>query len=572
MRLLHSLCLLPLAAAFGLYEQSVFSPKSLSGSSVSDVQFPSLLDADLEDLAAGLEKGLFTSVDLVNAYTQRILEVNATLKAVTQINPDALSIASDLDAARKNGTITGPLHGIPILLKDNIATADKMDNTAGSYALVGAKVPEDSTVAAKLRKAGAIILGKTNLSQWANYRSMNSSSGWSATAGQTEGAYYPQQDPSGSSSGSGVASSLGLALASLGTETDGSIISPSDANNLVGIKPSVGLTSRHLVIPISEHQDSVGPMARSVKDAAYLLSAIVGQDPNDNYTSAIPFPADQTPDYVGACNYFALRGARIGVPRNLIDLDLSDDSQPYAPLLPAFEAALDVLRSAGAAVIDNITLPGYDTISKNNFESIVLNSDFPQNLAAYFSELTVNPNNISSLKDLDEYTHSDPREDVENHDTGVWDRAFEVTATTSPAEAWGNYTANQYYAGELGLFGAIKNYSLDAMVLPTLFASSFPAVLGAPVITVPMGQYPEDAKKLRNRYGNQWLVAPGIPFGMSFMGERFSEEKLVGLAYAFEQRTMVRQKVRPYLRPRTEVGDVLGRRWREEAGMGKGGL
>jgi amidase len=192
-------------------------------------------------------------------------------------------------------TTSRPLHGLPILIKNNIATADKMNNTAGSWSLVGAKVPRDSTMAVKLRKAGAIILGKTNLSQWANYRSSNSSNGWSAYGGQTYGAYYPGQDPSGSSSGSGVSSSLGLAFASLGTETDGSILSPSQMNNIVGIKPTVGLTSRSLVIPISEHQDTVGPMARTVKDAAYILQAIAGPDQYDNYTSAIPWASNTTP-------------------------------------------------------------------------------------------------------------------------------------------------------------------------------------------------------------------------------------------------------------------------------------
>lgn len=573
MRFLQSLCLIPLATAFGSsWFQNVFAwQKPFLGSTTHDADFPSLLDANLEDLVSGLEKGSFTSVDLVNAYTRRILEVNSTLKAVTQLNPDALTIASELDAARTDGKVRGPLHGIPILLKDNIATADKMDNTAGSYALVGAKVPQDSTVAAKLRKAGAIILGKTNLSEWANARSRNSTSGWSATGGQTEGAYYPQQDPSGSSSGSGVTSALGLALASLGTETHGSILAPSDANNLVGIKPSVGLTSRYLVVPITEHQDTVGPMARTVKDAAYLLSAIVGRDPNDNYTSAIPFSSDnedKVPDYVGACNYFALRGARIGVPRNLID----DPNPAYAPILPVFEKALAILRSAGATVIDDLTLPGYDALKKANYsyESIVMNSDFPRNLASYFAKLTVNPNNISSMKDLERFTHSDPREHWPLMDTLTWERALNVSATTSEAEAWGNYTTLQHYAGVEGLFGGLKNHSLDAMVVPTLWSSTLPAVLGSPVISVPMGSYPEDAEKLKNDFGNQWLVAPGVPFGLAFMGERFSEEKLIGLAYAFEQRTKVREKVRPYLVPKTEVGDVIGMGM--GLGNGKGGL
>lgn len=209
--------------------------------------FPSLIEADLEDVVTGLESGLFTSVDLVKTYTARINEVNDTLHAVTELNPDALSIAASADDLRRNGTILGPLHGVPIIIKNNIATADKMNNTAGSWSLVGAKVPRDSTMAAKLRKAGAVILGKSNLSQWANYRSDNTSNGWSACGGQTYAAYYPKQDPSGSSSGSGVSSSLGLALAALGSETSGSILSPSDVNNLVGIKPTVGLTSRYLV-------------------------------------------------------------------------------------------------------------------------------------------------------------------------------------------------------------------------------------------------------------------------------------------------------------------------------------
>ena len=219
--------------------------------SVNHTSFPLLLEATLDDLTAGLESNLFTSADLVKAYSLRILEVNSTLHVVTELNTDALAIATHADELRKNGTILGPLHGIPILIKNNIATGDAMNNTAGSFALLGAK-QGDSTIAAKLRKSGAIILGKTNLSQWANFRSNNSTNGWSAYGGQVTAAYYPEQDPSGSSSGSGVASSIGLALGALGTETSGSILSPADVSNLVGIKPSVGLTSRHLVIPASQ--------------------------------------------------------------------------------------------------------------------------------------------------------------------------------------------------------------------------------------------------------------------------------------------------------------------------------
>lgn len=517
--------------------------------------FPRLIEATLEDLVSGLDSGRFTSVDLVNAYTARILEVNSTLRMVTELNPDALSIAAGLDSERASGACRGPLHGIPILVKNNIATDDKMNNTAGSYALLGSKVPSDSTMAAKLRKAGAILLGKTNLSQWANYRSDNTSNGWSAYGGQTEGAYFPGQDPSGSSSGSGVSSSLGLALACLGTETDGSILSPSDVNNLVGIKPSVGLTSRYLVIPISEHQDTVGPMARTVKDAAQILTAIAGPDPNDNYTSAIPF--NSTPNYIEACNYDALKGKRIGVPRNYIDLT----GQSYlAPVIPVFNAALNVLRDAGATVVDNITLPGYDVLAQANFPNIVLEADFNTDLAKYLAALTVNPNNIQSVSDLRNFTQTFPLEDYPERDTDVWDDAIALGYGNTAPAFWSNYTADLFYAGPQGITGALANFSLDALVVPTAFAPFLPALIGAPVVTVPLGALPPNTTVQQNGFGNLNASAPNLPFGFSFLGARFDEFNLIGLAYAFEQRTLVRNAIKPYIEPTTELVDVVNQR------------
>ncbi|KAI0018089.1 amidase [Xylariomycetidae sp. FL0641] len=516
-------------------------------------RLPPLLDASLEDLVTGLEMGCFTSVDLVHAYAARIREVNETLRTVTELNPDALHIAAESDAARARGNVSGPLHGLPVLLKNNIATADKMSNTAGSYALLGAQVPRDSTVAARLRKAGAVILGKANLSQWANYRSFNSSNGWSAYGGQTEGAYYPQQDPSGSSSGSAVASSLGLAFAALGTETDGSIVSPSELNNVVGIKPTVGLTSRYLVVPISEHQDTVGPIARTVKDAAYLLSAIAGQDPRDNYTMAIPF-GNSTPDYAGACNYFALRGKRIGVARDL--LGVSGGGTQYDPVIAAFNASLNVLRAAGATVFDDIHLEGIDTLTETDFETVVLNADFVSNLATYFGELVVNPHNITGLDSLQDFTHDFPREQWPSRDTDVWQEALDLGFDNLNPQAWSNYTANQYYGGLTGLTGAIRNLSLDALVTPTAFSSHLPAIIGSPIVTVPMGRYPDNTTVARNSRGNLVAVAPNIPFGLAFLGDHFAEEKLIGMAYAFEQRTLVRESIDPYTKPVTEIGDV----------------
>ena len=515
-----------------------------------------MIEATLDDLVTGLESGQFTSVDLVTAYIARIQEVNSTLRMVTEVNPDALSIAAELDTARSKGSIRGPLHGIPILLKNNIATDDKMSNTAGSYALLGARVPEDSTVASRLRRAGAILLGKTNMSQWAGFRSQETSNGWSALGGQTEAAYYPGQDPSGSSSGSGVASSLGLALACLGTETDGSIVSPSDVNNLVGIKPTVGLTSRYLVVPISEHQDTVGPMARTVKDAAHILSVIAGPDPKDNYTLAILF--QKMPDYAAACDLDALSGKRIGVPRNVMD---TRGQQYLAPVIADFNSALEVLRSAGATIVDNITLPGYEKMDNGNYELNVLEMDFITDLyKEYMSKLVTNPHNITSVADLQAFTQKTPLEGWPGRDTTLWRQSLRLGRENTSPEFFGNYTAQLELAGPQGITGALKNLSLDALVLPTMFASTLPAMLGSPIVTVPLGKMPPGTRLRKNGFGNLNATAPNIPFGISFMAEKFSEEKLIGLAYAFEQRTKVRDTIVPYLEPKIELTDVVGKR------------
>lgn len=427
--------------------------------------FPSLINVTLDELSHGLDRGHFTSQDLVRAYIERITEVNDILHCVTEINPDALSIAASLDEARRNGVISGPLHGIPILIKNNIATDDEMNNTAGSFSLLGAKVPRDSTVAAKLRRAGAIILGKANLSQWANNRSVNATNGWSAYGGQTFGAYYPNQDPRGSSSGSAVASALGLALASLGTDTSGSITSPSQRSNVVGIKPSVGLTSRYLVIPISEHQDTVGPIARTVKDAAYLLDAIAGHDPRDNYTNAIPFY--QAPNYAAACKQGSLRGARIGVPRNVLDIPAA---YLDAPVIAAFNRAVEQIEAAGATIVDaNFT--AYPQFLNDNNETLVGNADFLTGLARYFSELTYNPNNITDLAGETAFTHAFPAEDWPAKDTGDWDGpegALTQGWNNTDPRFWPAYQVDLFYGGEGGILGALERTNTTAVLLPTV--------------------------------------------------------------------------------------------------------
>ncbi|KAF2713982.1 amidase signature enzyme [Pleomassaria siparia CBS 279.74] len=534
---------------------AVFGPSLVQahyGYNKSNSKLPLLMEATMEELAAGLQAKLFTSVDLVNAYIDRILKMNTTLHMVVELNPDALAIAAKLDKERTCGKVRGPLHGLPILIKNNIATFDEMNNTAGSYSLLGAKVPRDATVAHKLRESGAIILGKTNLSQWANFRSSNSSNGWSAHGGQVYGAYYPGQDPSGSSSGSAVASSLGLAVASLGTETDGSIVSPSEINNLVGIKPTVGLTSRALVIPISEHQDTVGPMARTVKDAAYLLQAIAGPDQYDNYTSAIPFNGT-LPDYVSACKMDSLVGKRIGVPRNAVG---SRDAVS-APVLDAFEVALGILEEAGAIIVDNANYTAWDEYQNSSAEGFVLDADFVVNLASYLAQLTYNPNNVTSLADVSNFTHRFRPEDYPDRDTAVWDESLALNFTQSSPEFWAYYQEDLFLGGSGGLLGALDAYNLDAVVLPTRTASGTSAIIGGPIVTVPLGAYPANTTVQTNSRGDLNATAPGIPFGLAFAGRLWTEESLIGFAYAYEQRSGVREKVKTYVTPTTELVDVI---------------
>ncbi|CZR62750.1 related to amidase [Phialocephala subalpina] len=501
-------------------------------------EFPSLINATIEILTEGLACKKFTSVDLVKAYLSRIAEVNETVHAVTEINPDALTIAAKLDLERSAGTIRGPLHGIPILIKNNIATKDKMNNTAGSWALLGATVPRDATVAKKLRAAGAILLGKANLSQWANFRSLDSSNGWSSLGGQVYGPYYPNQDPQGSSSGSAVASAM------LGNRDR-----RFDHISFPAQQPSWHQT-KHLVIPISEHEDTVGPLTRTVKDAAYILQAIAGVDTRDNYTSAIP---DGTiPNYIAACKLSGLSGLRLGIPRNVIALRTSNTS---APMIEAFEQALDVLEAAGAIIVEDTNFTAAAEYRNSSLPLAVAGADFVVNLQTYLKSLTYNPKNITSLAVLRDFTQSFPLEDYPARDTGLWDQSLQSWNNTDP-RFWAAYQQVLYYGGEGGLLGALDRNNLDAVILPARWAPDWASPVGTPIITVPLGSYPSDTPVVKDSWG---LVqyAPNIPFGISFLGARFSEEKLIGMAYAFEQRTMVRDKVQPYILPTTELADVV---------------
>ncbi|KAL7802097.1 amidase-like protein [Trichoderma aethiopicum] len=553
----------------GVALQVLCFPSLAHSRQTADGGFPPLLDATLADLRHGLDTGLFTSVDLVNAYIDRILEVNAVLKAVTEINPDAFLIAYQRDAERWAGIDPAkqPLHGIPILLKNNIATNDEMNNTAGSYALLGAKVPEDSTIAAKLRKAGAIILGKANMSQWAASRELVNHEGWSAHGGQAVGAYFPLQNPRGSSSGSAVSASLGLAWAAVGTDTGGSILLPGHANNVVGFRPTVGLTSRHLVIPYSERQDTVGTLTRTVKDAAYLLQAMAGPDKRDNYTDAIPF--DELPDYVAACKGDGLKGKRLGVSRNTMEADID----PTAKTDPeAFEKALDVLRDAGAEIVDNVDLPCAMALPDDvegqepSFSVVsavfsIVGADFLSDLPTkYLDLLTENPNNITSVRELREFTRDSPREGFPRFDTGSWDNFLSFGINNTAPSYWSNVTAITEFLGPLCFTGALEKHKLDAMVLPTPHSVLMASGLGLPVVSVPLGRSPDDTPIIKSEQGNLTLSAPNGPFGISFSGAAFSEEKLFAMAYAFEQRMNVRPTIKPFISPKTELAQVVRKR------------
>ncbi|TGO85902.1 hypothetical protein BPOR_0353g00060 [Botrytis porri] len=413
-----------------------------------------------------------------------------------------------------------------------------MNNTAGSYALVGAKVPADSTIARKLRESGAIILGKTNPI--------------TARGGQTYGPYFPQQDPSGSSSGSAVAATLGLATVCLGVETSGSIIAPSHYNNIVDMKPTVGLTSRHLVVPVSEHMDTIGPMTKTVKDAAYFLRSIAGVDPSDNYTSAIPHGADL--DFVNACNISALKGARLGIPQNVISL-MSNNST--GSMLEAFNKSLAILRSAGAIIIENTDFPAAQESIDNALLTVqVVATDFVVAVEKHLSSLVYNPHNITNLADLRQWTQSSSLEDYPNKPTDVWDAALR-NWNNADYEYWRAYQQALYWGNQGGLLGVIKRYELDAAILPSLYSWNWAAVIGAPIISVPMGAMPPDQPIVSDADG---LVSagPNIPFGFSFLGARFTDAKLIGLAYAFEQRTMKRKTVHPHIKPRTDLRDEVG--------------
>ncbi|KAG2339111.1 amidase signature enzyme [Suillus weaverae] len=521
---------------------------------------PDLYEASVIELQAGLTSGQFTSVDLIKAYFARIEEVNLQgpmLRAVIETNPSALLEAAALDYERLTHGSRSALHGIPVLVKDNIATVafEGMNTTAGSYSLLNSVVPDDAGVVKRLRKAGAIILGKANLSEWAHFRG-NIASGWSGRGGQCTNAYYPNADPCGSSAGSGVAASIGLAAVTLGTETDGSITCPANQNNVVGIKTTVGLTSRAGVIPISEHQDTVGPLTRSVTDAAIVLSIIAGPDPNDNFTMAQPMPV---PDYTMALSNTSLVGKRIGVPRAVFLNDSMTGNDPYVNQV--FEQALETLKILGATIVDPADLPSAYEIYESNNETVVLDVDFKVQLNAWFDSLVANPSGVASLEDLIMFDSNNP---TLEEPAGYTDQSIliESQATTGfNASYYQSLAFDMELGATRGIDAALKMYALDALVLPAPGYTTVPAAIaGYPIVTVPLGFYPENVT-ISSAGPETVYPAPGVPIGLSFFGTAWSEYSLVSFAYAYEQKTQTRLQRKAYAAaiPTTQLADVIGK-------------
>ena len=488
-----------------------------------------VVEAGVADLQQAMQRGAATSRDLVRAYHARIKAIDKDaggprINAIIELNPDALSIASALDRERKQSGPRGPLHGIPVLIKDNIATGDAMQTTAGSLALVGHRAPRDATIVARLREAGAVILGKTNLSEWANIRSTRSTSGWSARGGLTRNPYALDRNTSGSSSGSGAAIAASLAAIAIGTETDGSIISPATANSLVGIKPTVGLVSRYGIVPIAHSQDTAGPMARTVADAAALLGVLAATDARDEATRE----ADaKRADYTRHLDRDALEGARLGVVR----ANFGGRNELVSALV---EEALKVAKAQGAELID-VELPNAGRYQQSELE--VLLYELKADLAHYLAEFAPGAP-IRTLKDVIAFNEREKLSEMPYFGQELFVRA-EAKGGLDSKEYREALANNHRYARAEGIDRVLGANRLDALVAP---AGGLPwmtdfyrgdnhgggftspaAVAGYPHVTVPVG------------------YVAGLPAGISFVGAAWSEPRLIAIAYAYEQASRMRR-------------------------------
>ncbi|HJU54319.1 MAG TPA: amidase [Pyrinomonadaceae bacterium] len=499
-----------------------------SGPAVKPFELEELTVAELQ---AGMKSGKWTARALVEKYLSRIEEIDKrgpAVNAVIELNPEALQIAEKLDEERKAGRVRGPLHGVPVLIKDNIDTADRMTTTAGSLALAGSVAPKDSFVAQRLREAGAVLLGKTNLSEWANIRSTHSTSGWSGRGGLTRNPYALDRNPCGSSSGSGAAVAANLAAIAVGTETDGSVVCPSSANSLVGIKPTLGLVSRSGIIPIAHSQDTAGPMTRTVADAAALLSALAGIDADDAITSESRGKAHA--DYTQFLDANGLKGARIGVPRKFFGFNDHVDK--------LINSAVEVMRKLGAVVVDPAEIETAGQFDETELEVLLyeLKADLNKYLASLGPRAPVH-----SLKEVIEFNERNAEREMPYFGQELFIKA-EAKGPLTSKDYLKALAQNQRLSRTEGIDAAMSKHKLDAMVAPTggppwptdlingdHFTGGYStpsAVAGYPHITVPAG------------------YVHGLPVGVSFFGRAYSEPVLIKLAYAYEQATKLRKPPR----------------------------
>jgi amidase len=537
------------------------------------------LEATVAQLEAAMAAGTLTSEQLTRAYIQRIAQLDqggagVGVNALIELNPDAIALARRADALRRQGKVLGPLHGIPVLLKANIDTGDRMQTTAGSLALQGTPPAHDSTVAANLRAGGAVILGKTNLSEWANFRSFFSVSGWSAVGGQTHNPYGLDRNPCGSSSGSGAAASANFATVSIGTETDGSIVCPANANGVVGIKPTVGLTSRAGVVPISHTQDTIGPHGRTVADAAVTLGVMQSRsyDGRDAATGSVPLgwqgrftrPTSIPSDYTQFLNPNGLAGARLGVTRQGVD-------NAPAPVVAAFESVLTALKAAGATVIQldgpNADVAPAFTFPPANGELFVLEYDFKGDVQSYFATRTGVPVAGGTLADAIAFDNANADAEMPFWGQEIFTQAQALlpgadTPQTDPnlgvpvGTTYNQALAMDQSATVNGIDLALSTYHLDAVVAPTdnpawstdlLYGDHF--VFGSSGLGAP-GGYPYVQVPAANVFG--------IPLGITFFGTAFSEPKLIALASGFEAATEARARNLPQLTPTIPDDHIQG--------------
>jgi amidase len=484
-----------------------------------------LNEVTIAQLQEKMKSGAMTSEEITKKYLDRIEQIDKNgpkLKSVIEVNPDALEIARQLDAERKSGKVRGPLHGIPVLIKDNIDTGDKMQTTAGSLVLLGVPAPNDAFIISKLREAGAVLLGKTNLSEWANFRSTHSSSGWSGRGGQVRNPYSIDRNPCGSSSGTGASVSANLCAIGIGTETDGSIVCPSGINGLVGIKPTLGLWSRDGIIPISHSQDTAGPMARTVTDATIMLGLLTGNDPNDPETGKAPAPQD----YSKFLDKDGLKGARIGIAADFMGFKAEVDQ--------LMNEAIQAMKNSGATVVESLKFENQSEWGKLEWQ--VLISEFKADLNAYLKSRT--GLKVQSLADLIEFNKKNADTELKWFGQEIFEDAEKTKGLDDPE--YKNALAKvKELTQKKGIDKLMDEHKLDALIAPTNGpswtidlvngdhfgggSSEAAAIAGYPAITVPAG------------------FVHGLPVGISFFGKAWSEPTLIKLAYAYEQATKHRK-------------------------------